>query len=92
MPESPFKRFGLPAGTVGGNPDRARVLSENKILRESGGAPMQDFGAVELRIPELDYYIIRERFPDLKSPDAEIRTRAWKKFLADPRSEIYKVR
>jgi hypothetical protein len=49
-----------------------------------------DFGAVLLTIPELDYYVLLARFPDLASQDAEIKTRAWKKFARDPASLPYR--
>lgn len=44
------------------------------------GATKLGFGAHLLSIPELDYYVLLERFPDLKSPDAEIKRKAWIKF------------
>lgn len=88
-----FARFGLPGGPGRGNPLRAAVLEFNKRLRNGdGSAGKHDFGHVVLQIPELDFYILRERFPDLAAPDGETRLRAWKKFLRDPLSEIYRVR
>lgn len=33
-------------------------------------------------IPEQDFDYLLARNPDLKAPDAEIRAKAWKKFLA----------
>lgn len=96
MAESPFARFGLPAGPSRGNPGRAGLLQYLHDIR-TGYTPTPpnasfDFGAVMLNIPELDYYIITERFPDLKSPDAEIKTRAWKKFARSEASLPYRMK
>jgi hypothetical protein len=58
-----------------------------------GNAPAArklDFGAHLLTIPELDYYVLIHRFPDLQSLDAEIKTRAWKKFARDAASLPYR--
>lgn len=88
----PLERFGLPAGPALGNQGRASVLEENK-QRRMGSLPAPrklDFGAALLRIPELDYYCLVHRFPDLASPDAEIKTRAWKKFARDSASLPYR--
>lgn len=45
-----------------------------------------------LSIPELDYYVIIERFPDLKSPDAEIKRKAWIKFANSEVGQLYRVK
>ena len=92
MAESPFKRFGLPPGPARGNPGRSRLLSHLADMRSGHAAPATrlDFGAHLLSIPELDYYVILERFPDLKSPDAEIKRRAWIAFANSPLGEKYR--
>lgn len=71
-----------------GNADRARRLAENQ--QRLGGRDM-GWGRTELCIPELDYYLLTARYPDLVSPDAEIQRKAWIAFLATSQSEIYKV-
>lgn len=93
-----FKTFGFPdGGTHVGNKDRARHLAALKRIRD-GVDPEPNklgsnggFAGVELSIPELDYYVLQHRFPDLKSPDHEIRTRAWLKFSNSPEAEPYRV-
>lgn len=94
MTDSQFKRFGLPRGTVSGNADRAAHLKRLNDMRQ--GRELQprklDFGAVLLSIPELDYAVLLQRFPDLNSRDAEIKTRAWKKFARDPASLPYRTK
>lgn len=89
---SQFKRFGLPQGPARGNPDRALHLKQLADIRSGRqDAPQKmDFGAVLLSIPELDYYVLLQRFPDLAAPDAEIKLRAWKKFAKDPASLPYR--
>lgn len=54
--------------------------------RQLGG-----FAAIELSIPELDYYVIVQRFPDLRSADPEIKRKAWMTFKNDPASEPYRI-
>ena len=85
-------RFGFPAGPSTGNPGRSRLLNYLSDMR-SGRAPAArklEWGAALLTIPELDYYVLLQRFPDLASRDAEIKTRAWKKFARDPASLPYR--
>ena len=87
------QQFGMPTFvTNSGNKDRARHLAEVKRMRE-GIDPKghASFGSVSLCIPELDAAIIKIRYPDLNSPDAEIRTRAWQKFARSPESEPYRT-
>lgn len=88
----PLERFGLPAGPATGNRGRASVLEANKRRRMGNLPAPRDlgFGASLLTIPELDYYCLIHRFPDLNSPDAEIKTRAWKKFARDSASLPYR--
>lgn len=78
--------------TSTGNKERAAHLAEVKRMRE-GIDPKghASFGSVALSIPMLDAQVIRARYPDLNSPDAEIRTKAWQKFAASPESEPYRT-
>jgi hypothetical protein len=91
---SQFVQFGLPAGPAVGNPDRRAHLEFVRDLREGTRPRPQNagFGAVALSIPELDYYILLARFPELGCKDPETRTRAWGKFIRSPLSEPYRVR
>jgi len=97
-PDSQFRRFGLPTfKTTCGNADRANHLEAIRRIREGIDpkpktlGPNGGFAGVELSIPEFDYQFIRARYPDLTSPDAGIRTAAWKKFAASPESEPYRT-
>jgi len=88
-----YKQLGLPPGPNKGNPDRRKVLRDNRAMRD-GIAPAPrslDFGRVEMRIPELDYYVLLERFPDLQSPDAEIKRKAWQQLARSELGEVYRV-
>jgi hypothetical protein len=94
MTESQFKRFGLPAGPSVGNSGRAGHLETLAKFR-AGDAPKRPdlgFGAVALSIPELDYYVLLHRFPDLASPDGKTKDVAWKKFARDAASLPYRVK
>ena len=97
-PDSQFTRFGLPAFTTRhGNPERARILDGIRRVRD-GVDPKprtlgrhEGFGAVMLSIPEFDYPFIQAMFPEVKSTDAEIRTKAWQRFAKSPLSEPYRI-
>jgi hypothetical protein len=90
---SQFRMFGFPEGTKRGNETRRQVLTLNKELRNlSTPLKHMDWGSLMLNIPELDFYVITKRYPELLSPDAEISTKAYDKFLRSPESEPYRVR
>lgn len=90
---SQYKMFGFPKGTKKGNRERREVLERNQKLRNRA-EPLghQPWGSSVLNIPELDFYVICNRYPDLMSPDAEIMSRAFEKFLRSPESEPYRIR
>lgn len=86
-------RFGMPAGPSGGNSMRAAILSSLADVRAGHrpGPTRLDWGALMLRIPELDYAVLLRRFPDLSAPDHEIKRRAWVEFAATPQADPYRV-
>jgi hypothetical protein len=73
-------------------PNRNAILQENQELQRNKGA-LRDLGSMgcELRIPEPDYYMLVDLYPDLDSKDADIQTRAWQRFLASSASDAYRV-
>lgn len=79
------------------NQARQELLSFLQRRRQSGARPAVlptdegTIGYAALMIPELDFFVLQQRFPDLASKDAQIRTRAWQKFMRGPLSEIYRV-
>jgi len=75
----------------GGNPERPRILTLNQAKRRGERVNTTAFGRVVLNIPIVDMQAINLRYPDTAAPDAEVRTRAWDKFLASPESEPYRV-
>jgi hypothetical protein len=89
-----YKMFGLPNdGTKRGNADRRAVLEQNKQLRNRAN-PLghNEWCSSVLHIPELDFYVIANRYPDMLSPDAEISRKAIDKFLRSSESLPYRVR
>lgn len=89
-----FEAFGMPAFiSRKGNATRRAVLESNHMLRQGRiDKPSHlGFGGVQLRIPELDYRVLRVTFPDLNSKDHEIRTRAWQKLANSPLGELYRT-
>lgn len=92
------KELGMPKFTHhGGCPNRKAILESNHRIREgleSGPVNFGDsdgFGRVMLRIPELDYAVLRAFMPDLASPDSGLRSAAWKKLANSPLGEAYSV-
>lgn len=72
---------------------RQAILERNKELRLNPGV-IQDlsFGRQMLSIPELDYWHLRKKYPDLFDGPVEDRRKALKKFLRSPESTPYMVR
>ena len=71
--------------------DCAAILDHNREVMLDGGTRSGSFGKVELCIPELVLAKIKRRYPDMESPDREIRLKAWKDFIASPESKPWKV-
>jgi len=90
------RAFGVPKGDSKPNAFRQRVLSFLQDRRRSGAKPAtvgdgETWGYMPYAIPELDYYILIHRFPELASKDRETHTRAWNKFFASPLSAPYRT-
>ena len=72
---------------------RNAILERNKRLAIE--KPVQDmegsFGRMALSIPALDLHHVLKRWPDLASPDGQIKKRAVLAFLKSPESEPYRV-
>ena len=81
----------------GKNRQRESVLQRLDRRRRDGSRPEVlnsdegTFGYSALNIPELDYYVLMQRFPELNSKDSDIQKRAWQKFCRDPASLPYRV-
>lgn len=91
-PINQFRKFGLPRGPKTGNAQRRKGLDYLRSLRAGGGLGHQEWASVMLSIPELDFYVITNRYPDMLSPDPEISNKAFDKFLRSPESAPYRVR
>jgi len=72
---------------------RGAILERNRELRRNPDA-LQDlsFGRKVLDIPELDYWHLRAKYPDIFEGDKDTRAKALARFLASPESAPYKVR
>ena len=69
------------------------ILEANRELRKNPAAirPMSFMGW-ELCMPELNYYALIKKYPDLAAPDKDTSLRAWKKFLRTSEADPYRVR
>lgn len=74
-------------------PSRRPILAElQEIRKEAGALRPLSFMGWELCIPEADYWPLLAKYPELKSLDAEIKTRAWRRFMASSECDPYRVR
>jgi len=71
--------------------DCAPILDHNREVVAQGGSRAMSFGKVELCIPELELYNLKQRFPDLASLDRDIRLKAWKQYLRLAESRPWRV-
>ena len=72
-------------------PSTDLIAAENAQIRNSGGARALGFGACLLRIPVNELEALERANPELKSPDAGIKTRAWQKFTRSIASKPWRV-
>ena len=74
-------------------PGRQAILERNAELRKNPDAlqHLESMG-LELTIPEVDYYILQQKYPELKSSCATTRSLAWAKFMRSSESDPYRVR
>jgi len=74
-------------------PNRSQVLDANKRIRDGvASKPTRlDDGEVAFRIPESDWPIIMQAFPDLQHPDHVIRLKAWHEFRRTEFAKPYLV-
>ncbi len=72
-------------------PNEAALLERNAQLRREGGLADLTFAGDQMRIPEIAYYALQKKYPDLASLDAEIRTKAWRRFYASSEADPYRT-
>lgn len=73
-------------------PNERALLERNAKLRREGGLADLTFAGHELRIPEIAYYALLRKNPDLASHDGQIRRQAWVRFIASAGSLKYRTR
>ena len=73
-------------------PNERALLERNAKLRREGGLADLTFAGDQLRVPEIAYYQLQKKYPDLASPDGQTRTNAWKKFYASAEADPYRTR
>jgi hypothetical protein len=74
-------------------PSRPLILDTMAELRKAGGAPDRPgLGRWALSVPFEDWVRLREKYPDLASTDAKVKSRAWLKLIASPEAAPFKVR
>jgi hypothetical protein len=88
-----FNEVILSDAPASGNKLRRQILETNQSVRDAKEQMGHlESGSLVLQIPELDYYVLLHRFPELNSTDPTENKNAWNKFLCVPESEPYRVR
>ena len=73
-------------------PSRRSILEFNAEVRKNPGTVRKlDWAGLAVNIPELDFYRLQKMFPELNSPDGEIRTKAWRRFFRSSLADPYRV-
>ncbi len=85
-----FNDHGFPE-TRGPNAERHNHLEFINRVRIEQTAKPREFMQPMCCIPPLDWAVLKNRFPELISPDAQIKTHAWRVFMAHPASEPYRT-
>ena len=75
----------------GPNAARRNHLEFLDRVRIEKTATPREFMQPMCSIPPLDWAVLKRRFPELISPDHEIKTNAWRVFMAHPASEQYRT-
>jgi hypothetical protein len=73
------------------DPSAKRILEENVGIRNSQIVKQKADMHWALSMSPMQYAQICKRYPDLKSEDGEIQTKAWKKFITSSESKPYRV-
>jgi hypothetical protein len=79
--------------TVTNQVEESLILETNRELQKCEPVPdMQGIGRWALSIPMLEWVKLRTKYPDLASPDMQIRTRAFLHFMRSGESWAFRVR
>ena len=87
---SQVKEYGFPE-TRAPNAERRKHLEYLNRVRIEDTAKPREWMQPMCSIPPLDWAVLKVRFPELISPDPQIKTIAWRVFMAHPVSEPYRT-
>lgn len=87
---SQFKEYGFPEVRGPGVARRKHLEFLDRVRIEKTATP-REFMQPMCCIPALDWAVLKHRFPELISPDHQIKTNAWRVFMAHPVSEQYRT-
>jgi hypothetical protein len=73
------------------DPNRNAAMGYIADMRSSADIQDMSWGRWQLSIPELDLMLLKRKYPELNSKDNDMKTRAWKRFLASSESKPYRV-
>lgn len=67
------------------------IITENREVTSRGGSRMMEWGQHQLQIPTMHLKALKLKYPELDSSDADIKLRAWKRFLRSAESKPYRT-
>lgn len=73
-------------------PSRSLILEANRQAATDRDARTMGWGEPVLRIPQVDYELLKQSHPQLFQGDAQQKRAAWVRFLNSPESAPYRVR
>ncbi len=87
---SQFKEHGFPEVRGPSAARHSHLEFVNRVRIEKTATP-REFMNPLCCIPPLDWAVLKHRIPELISPDVQIKTNAWRVFMAHPASEPYRT-
>lgn len=73
--------------------DSDAIKNANAELRKNPDALRNlSFGALALKIPEIDLYVLWKKYPELNSTDRMTRRNAWRRFINSSEADPFRVR
>ena len=73
-------------------PSEDRILEENQRIRIEEPLKHLGWGSWVLCVPELHWWRLKKKYPDLNAPHGPTRTKAWLKLMASPEGDQYRVK
>lgn len=77
--------------TIERSMDTSALLEQNKLMRDEGLVKQKDDIHWMLSIPEFDWYVLCQKYPDLNCGVPHIEDQAMRRFMNSTEAAPYKV-